>query len=590
MSGIGGFATGLMQGIEARDRMDLNREYKRALAARADIANRDWQNYLDLTRENYQAEHGSLEGYVAPERTRLQDPALLRFGKWLGKKIGWGQQGNTEEQGAVQQMAIPEQTVKPQPFRSFRDGGKVERTLSAEEKQRRRAAGEDAGGIGAFMEDLGRSAADYFDDTRAVAGEAYKEEQAKFDRLRQADSAQEAGARFTDWLGSSARASLGTGAALAKDVFLDNPVTQFVGGALGFGSGPERAANDSEPAVGNSEQAASPIPPQNVAPSRQMAQLDKTTAIDAAVSLPERSDEEIAQTAVQEGEIAALENLDYKLLVDRNVSPEELPSMTTQDWSAYRHAIFKYEIGRGASIQEAAQAVDALTVDIQMRGFQREGQKALLYLQTGQAREAAMALRQAYQYFPNGVSVRFGMANDPATGQPAIIAMGMDEQTGEPSGSPMLITGERLGAMMENLSNPSAFRAWTKDGRDLQMQINQLQSLDDYRQRSLDLAQAGAITDRIEAVADATNVSGQGGMRFSDVDRRSQAYRQWAQDQERIGDFEEGVAAALADAMDRVTRLRPDIPPNTVIKAVQDAWNQGGELEVLELLESLRKK
>ena len=130
-----------------------------------------------------------------------------------------------------------------------------------------------------------------------------------------------------------------------------------------------------------------------------------------------------------------------------------------------------------------------------------------------------MALRQAYQYFPNGVTVKFGTMIDPKTGQPAIMTMGVDEETGEPTGSPMLITTERLTTMMENMQNPDAFRSWTKDGRDLQMEINKLQSIDDYRQGTLDVAAYNAETDRIGELT-----GGTGGLRPADRDRRDKEY------------------------------------------------------------------
>ena len=580
MSGIAGFATGLMQGIEARDRMDINREYKRALANRASMADRDWQNYLDLVQKNYQAEHGNLEGYVAPKRIQLQDPALLRFGKWLGTKIGWGRQNNTEKQGTMQRTAIPGQTPEPSPVPSLHDGGRVEGSrnyrrgldypilagdILAYERDQRRST--DTG------ENTGQSITNLFDDTQQVRFEAYKDRQEAWDRMRNADNPREAGAAFSSWVGRGIKSGLGIGGALFKDVLADNPVIQFTAGALGFDGNHEQSLDENLPA--------NEAPTDTAIPAIPETQSRAYPAIATAIPDPERSDEQVARTAMQEGEIAALENLDYRLLANQNVSPEELPSMTTQDWSAYRHAIFKHEVGRGASVREAAQTVDDLTVNMQMRGFQREGQKALLYLQTGQAREAAMALRQAYQYFPNGVSVRFGMANDPATRQPAIIAMGVDEQTNEPSGQPMLITSERLNAMMENMSNPSAFRVWTKDGRDLQMRINQLQSLDNYRQRSLDVAEA-------RTMAGAASPLGQESMNYVDTDRRSDKYRDWAQNQIIMNNMDQGVAMALASAMGRVTRLRPDIPYITVIKLVHSAWDAGRGPRVAALLDELR--
>jgi hypothetical protein len=77
-------------------------------------------------------------------------------------------------------------------------------------------------------------------------------------------------------------------------------------------------------------------------------------------------------------------------------------------------------------------------------------------------------------------------------------------------------------------------------------------------------------------------------MKPSDVDRRSEDYRMWSKEKEDFGEYEPGVAIELANAMDRVTHVRPDLPPNVVIDAVEKAWKNGGELGVIELLNSLQ--
>jgi hypothetical protein len=94
--------------------------------------------------------------------------------------------------------------------------------------------------------------------------------------------------------------------------------------------------------------------------------------------------------------------------------------------------------------------------------------------------------------------------------------MGTDEKTGEPTGDPMLITKERLAVMMENMSNPNAFRTWTKDWRneEFERQI--------YEEYTKPIGEANAETARINARAneanaaargqEAINARGQGGM------------------------------------------------------------------------------
>lgn len=612
-SAFGGLMEGITGGIAARDRMDLNREYKEHLRQKNTQGAIDLQEGYDARLAQWTAEGGDEEGFLAANPglsryTKQQDPALMRFGKWLGQRIGFGQ-GASEEAGAVEQadFATPEvETPRPQQGGGlgargipvpYADGGAVDdddprlqgmtgyaralgrRQLAQADQSRealeRRRAGEDAGGFGAFMGDLGRSAANYFDDT--VAGADTTEADAALQRLSDAEGARATGAAARETLWETGEQMASTVGGLAKDLFWDNPVREGVAGFLGF----------------EGDEATQGIPEQGAA-TRQMSRGEKTAAgpgagdaVTQAIDAPARSNEQVAQTAIQEGEVQALENLDYKLLVDQGVSPDELPSMTTTDWSDYRREMLDSLMARGASPSEALQEVEYMTVGTQMRGFQREGQKALLYLQTGQAREAAMALRQAYQYFPNGVGVKFGMANDPKTGQPAIVAMGVSEETGEPTGSPMLITTERLNVMMENMSNPQAFRTWTQDGRDLQVQIAQLESLDQYRQGSMEIARAGAITDRLRAAGDAG-----GGLSPSEVLARDKYYAEAFRQSDYGELMDEGVVEQLASLASQVERATGR-SPNVVIDEIRSAWRgtnggRGGEAGLIEYLESLR--
>jgi len=342
-------------------------------------------------------------------------------------------------------------------------------------------------------------------------------------------------------------------------VFVDNPITQGVAGFIGL---------DGEQAIPE---------------ARDVPTTPEGDAIGASVDNPDVPAEAVAAKATEEAQKESIENLDFKLLVDQGVRPEDLPSMTTSDWAGYRQRMTLAAAKSGMTPVEAHQMVDQRITQTQMVGFQREGQKALLYLQTGQNREAAMALRQAYQYFPNGVTVKFGTVTDPKTGQPAIITMGVDEDTGEPTGSPMLITTERLAAMMEEMSKPGSFRSWTKDGRDLQMQINELQSIDDYRQGSLDIAAYDAETDRIGELT--------GGSGLSASERR-QRDTEYSDRMAEAGIMEEGfedpiVKRSLASAMTIYEQLS-GLDMNTVTHEILAAYQDDPQNGVQRLLESAR--
>src|SRR5210317_331842 len=206
--------------------------------------------------------------------------------------------------------------------------------------------------------------------------------------------------------------------------------------------------------------------------------------------------------------------------------PGEMPTMNTEEWVAYRAASVESMLMQGMSLPEAHDAVTSM----QQKGFLNYGTQALQMLAAGDPARAAMALKAAYQYFPNGVDVRFGITKDKQR-QPALVAMGASEQTGESTGAPMLITGERLAVMMENMTNPDAFRTWTKDWREFEqdgskyyeMEKPQAESENIYRDRM-----GRAALNRSEAdLVGAYNAGRGGGRKRTDMDRNSAALRDY---------------------------------------------------------------
>lgn len=598
-SGFGSFMEGIQGGIKTRDQMDIAKQYKERLRQdnaqgaidlqeNYDLRRNEWVNKYGGTEDEFLAANPGLERYNAS----VKDPALIRFGKWLGQKVGLGGAPVVnEEQGAmegVQQSAIPEQPqTQLWPPRKA-DGGVID------EKDKRNYASMDSMDIrGGYVPSSVRSAPraerplsdepiyprtrDMVDAYGKTADDLYERSQATEDPREYGDLLRQ---RIGNRLGQAGSVTAGFLRDTA-DYMMPDDLYEGIAGFVGGDGGGEQGVPTPQP-----ETTASPIPePETEAPG---SPADEKAALDATAPAPARTDAQVADTAIDEGQRMALENLDFRTLSAQGITPNDLPQMSTQEWTAYRREMMDSLLAKGMSPKEALANVDDVTIGVQTRGIQRYGSQAITLLEAGLVDEAAMAISMAFQYFPNGVSVQWANFEDPKTGRPALVARGFDEETGEPKGAPTLITAERLAGMVENMTNPSALRTWTKDHRDLQLEINELQSIDDYRQGSLEVARAGAITDRMKAHTDAARATGAGGMDYGDVDRRSEDYRKWASDKELLGEYEEGIAISLADAMDRVTRARPDIPPNTVIKAVEDAWDEGGELGVLELLESLR--
>jgi len=191
----------------------------------------------------------------------------------------------------------------------------------------------------------------------------------------------------------------------------------------------------------------------------------------------------------------------------QGVMPEDMPSHSVEDWEKERYSAAAYAITQGQDPNAAMLAIDQQ----QQRGFLRYLNQAQRLLVAGDGQSAARSMYAAYSYFPNGTDVRFGITKG-ESGQPILMGMGKDEKTGEPinDGKTMAITPETLAVMAENATNPSAWRTWTKDWREMEQQIREYeetgkmtaQSEADYR------ADLGAAAKGRARAAEATAAGG----------------------------------------------------------------------------------
>jgi hypothetical protein len=140
----------------------------------------------------------------------------------------------------------------------------------------------------------------------------------------------------------------------------------------------------------------------------------------------------------------------------------DFPSMTVKDWTAYRYATVADLVGMGVGYEDAHDQVSN-TQQKEFLNYLKQGQ---MHLEVGNAPAAAGALRMAFQHFPNGSDVKIGVHQDPNTGQPILLGMGMNDETGEPVGQPQFMDAQKLGMMIDNFGNPASFRMWTKDRDD----------------------------------------------------------------------------------------------------------------------------
>jgi hypothetical protein len=259
------------------------------------------------------------------------------------------------------------------------------------------------------------------------------------------------------------------------------------------------------------------------------------------------------------------------------VMPNEMPSMGTQEWAAYRATSVDRLVARGMTLPQAHDAVTSM----QQKGFLNYGMQAFQLLQAGDPARASMALKAAYQYFPNGADVKFGMTKD-KQGQPALVAMGTNEETGEAVGQPMLITQERLGVMMENMSDPSAFRTWTKDWREFEQDIRKYYEIDKpeaesnarYRDRM-----GQAAVNRSEADLAASYQTG--GLKRSDIDRNSKEFRTAMQEMGLLETLPRPDQTYLSRIMSAMF-LHHGMEQNEVIDEVTAAYDSGQIPALLE--------
>ncbi len=143
----------------------------------------------------------------------------------------------------------------------------------------------------------------------------------------------------------------------------------------------------------------------------------------------------------------------------RQTMPEDQPAHTSKDWEDERNYWAASAIMKGEDPFAAMEKVDKQQLD----GFSRYAMQATALMNGGDMEGATRALYAAYQYFPNGKDVRFGIQKG-KDGNRQIIAMGSDEgEDGKSSGPPQMMNANTISRMVENMKKPGALRAWTTD-------------------------------------------------------------------------------------------------------------------------------
>lgn len=302
------------------------------------------------------------------------------------------------------------------------------------------------------------------------------------------------------------------------------------------------------------------------APSQDLASLPAQggSGIDVSSIRSDRSGGRHSALPTQgEPEVADFSDLD--------IDAKEVPDMKTDDWRKYRAQVT--DAARKSGKPEDVQKAGDMVTEMQIKGFLNYGQQGLALQQAGNTRGAMAAYRAAFQYFPNGNDVEFGV-HKTKQGHPQIVGVGLDEKTGKRvPGTEMIMDPERISVLMENFKNPAAFRMWTKDHREDQQRERTYQEVT----KPLAQGQLDYQADMGGAAAERARITAQGGAggaaaQATNMRNAEHAFR------ERLGQMglvDESQADFLASVMSRIKAASPQVPDNVIIQTIMAAAKDG---------------
>lgn len=606
MAGLGDLTGGYMQGSRFMQESRRNKQIEKALEYELEDAGTRQAGRRRAIDRATEAEGAAPYDYES-FGSGLQDPFGVRLKNWVTGFFNRGTQQPTPMQAPQAIPAAPPYAGPPMrdggPVYRYADGGSVvqeeidERNRQGrqryeEEKLRRRQSPSQNTEM-----DQAKSQAAQAEANRGVRG-----------RLRQAGRAVRSGAKGAAGLvAGTGLVSSGAEQAIDPEGFDERTMERFgfdrmaspdqsVGGfleyfgkrALGtasdmgaallpdsvermiFRDKQDEGVSSSVPSDVAAATSALPVDPPDVA--AQPAPTQSAPAAPSASPSPGASPSQAPMQAEQPFDWGSVQAM-----------PEEMPNMSTKDWIAYRATAVSDLIAMGATPTEAHEQVTAM----QQRGFINHAMQAHSSLAAGDVRSASLALKAAYQYFPNGSDVRFGMTKD-QQGRPALVAMGTDEESGEPKGRPMLLNEERLAAMIDNFRKPGAFLAWTKDWRDEAFRDRKYEEVDKP------LAESSARSRQTQAEAELTradasyqralNSGQQGGLKPSDLRASGGTYRE---ELELLALDNPEDYRMLTSIMSQIrSRYSPaELPDEQILEVIMNAYEAQDLEEIRQLLQ-----
>lgn len=178
------------------------------------------------------------------------------------------------------------------------------------------------------------------------------------------------------------------------------------------------------------------------------------------------------------------------------IPPDEIPRHTTDEWAANRDRLMRAAVLMGDDPFEVAKQV----TENQIMNFNQYALQAQHHIVRGDLMGAARAMTVAYQYFPNGSDVSFGMQKG-KDGKMYLVGLGKDEKTGEVVGTPQLITEQTLGRQIEASQNPDVWQMWTKDMHELELKYKEFDLARDEAEHRIAIGREDARSRRIAAEA-----------------------------------------------------------------------------------------
>ena len=309
--------------------------------------------------------------------------------------------------------------------------------------------------------------------------------------------------------------------------------------------------------------------PEKEGPTAPLGSPRRTEAMSRKVS--KTSAIPAGPTAADQAAADPLAGLDLQ-----RMAVEELPNFRTEDWEKFRNVSVHQMVANGMPVTEAMNTVDQQVMGMQIRGMTQYANQAIMRMVNGDNEGAQAFLQAAFKYMPSTTSIKTTVHNG------HIIAMGYDEDTGEPVGKPWVVNPETLTKTLEQFTAPGTFAEWAQDRREFKLREQEAQARSDYMAaNSENDALRAEILGLSEAATAAGKGGGAGGAKLADIERTSGDFVTAAQ--EMIDEFEledpgakQVLAAVMSQMYRRAAQEGRQTSANEIIDAARRKLAQGG--------------